>query len=276
MSTLPQGGFQERRKTGRRKAVVWGALLFLFLAVWSAVVLSWGGPQEAGGSGGDAPRGGASEARGSAGAGGREAVPGSTAHARGEHSEGDPIGGAAGGAQTGGEPPGREAPPTGRDAPTGAAGGRPAPAGFRPDPLGTGASEGDLAPVDRQRVSYAAARFVTAAYGYSGHDENAYNQAVGETVAWPVFYESPGSKEIGRFAAQVKETGTKSAALLTRFELTGASGSEASGWAYFRTGEGYGESGGLTGEKLSYRQKMTLVRSGGAWIVKATEPIEET
>jgi hypothetical protein len=129
--------------------------------------------------------------------------------------------------------------------------------------------------VDEERVRFAAARFVTAAYGYSGHDEDAYNQGVGETVAWPVFYESPGSEEIGRFAAQVGDTGTKSAALLTRFERTGGGPTTVTGYAYFETGEGYASEGELTGAKRSYRQQMTLVRSGGAWVVKATNAIEE-
>ncbi len=276
MSSLPQGGFQQRAKTGRRRAIVYGALLFLFLVVWSAVILSWGpSSEEAGGSGDSGQRPSASEAQGSAAGREREAVPEKPASAQ-QEAGGGVAEEAGGDAPAAGQSGAQEAAPTGQDAPAGAGHQHAEPAGFRPDPLGTGASDGDLAPIDEERVRFAAARFITAAYGYSGDDENAYNQGVGSTVAWPVFYESPGSKEIGRFAAQVKETGTKSSALLTRFELTGASGSEASGWAYFQTGEGYGESGGLTGKKLSYRQKMTLVRSGGAWIVKATEPIQET
>ncbi len=276
MSSLPQGGFQQRAKTGRRRAVVYGGLLFLFLVVWSVIVLSWGpSSEETGGSRDSGQRPTPNETQGSTAGGEREAVPEKPASAQ-QETGGGAAGEAGGEAPAGGRSGGQEANPTGQDAPAGAGHQHAEPAGFRPDPLGTGASDGDLAPIDEERVRFAAARFITAAYGYSGDDENAYNQGVGSTVAWPVFYESPGSKEIGRFAAQVKETGTKSSALLTRFELTGASGSEASGWAYFQTGEGYGESGGLTGKKLSYRQKMTLVRSGGAWIVKATEPIQET
>jgi hypothetical protein len=252
-------------------------LLLLLLVIWSVIVLSWGPPSEqAGGSreNGSQPRAGEAPAPGD---GEREAVPDEPASARQ-----DPEGGAAD--QSAGEPSGGQqsapsaAPPTG-GADTGRAGsgrGHGESAGFRPDPLGTGASEGDLAPVDEERVRFAAARFVTAAYGYSGENADAYNQGVGETVAWPVFYESPGSKEIGRFAEQVEKSGTRSAALLTRFEQTGGDSADVTGYAYFETGEGYGRNGGLTGSRISYRQKMTLVRSGGAWIVKATEPVEET
>jgi len=271
VSSLPQGGFQQRTKRGRRRAIVSGVLLLLFLALWSVIVLSWG--PSSGQTGGS--RENSSQARaGEAPApedGEREAVPDEPASARqdagaadqpvGEPSGGQPAAPSAGGADAGRAGAGR---------------GHAEHAGFRPDPLGTGASGGDLAPVDEERVRFAAARFVTAAYGYSGDDADAYNQGVGETVAWPVFYESPGSKEIGRFAEQVEKTGTKSAALLTRFERTGGDSAAVTGYAYFETGEGYGQNGGLTGSRISYRQKMALVRSGGAWIVKTTEPVEET
>jgi hypothetical protein len=276
MSRLPQGGFQQRAKTGRRRAIVYGALLLLFLAVWSVVVLSWGpSSEEAGGRGQGGSQANAGQSQGSGADSEREVVPDEPASAQQETGAGTTKE-AGGNAPSGGQSGGQVATPTGQGAPAGAGRQHADPAEYRPDPLGTGTSEGDLAPVDEERVRFAAARFVTAAYGYSGDNTDAYNQGVGRTVAWPVFYESPGSREIERFAAQVEETGTKSAALLTRFELTGGSGSEASGYAYFETGEGYGQSGGLTGPKTSYRQKMTLVRSGGAWIVKATEPVEET
>jgi hypothetical protein len=274
VSSLPQGGFRQRTKSGRRRVIVSGVLLLLLLVIWSAIVLSWGPPSEqTGGSRENGSRARAGEAPAPED-GESEAVPDEPASVR-QDSEG----GAAD--QPAGEPSGRQQsapsaapPPGGADA--GRAGSGREPAGFRPDPLGTGASDGDLAPVDEERVRFAAARFVTAAYGYSGENADAYNQGVGQTVAWPVFYESPGSKEIGRFAEQVEKTGTRSAALLTRFEKTGGDSAAVTGYAYFETGEGYGRNGGLTGSRISYRQKVTLVRSGGAWIVKATEPVEET
>jgi hypothetical protein len=277
VSSLPQGGFHERTKSGRRRAIVSGVILLLLLVIWSAIVLSWGPPSEqTGGSRENGSRARAGETPASRDSK-REAVPDEPASVR-QDSEG----GAAD--QPAGEPSGRQQsapsaapPPGGADAGRAGSGrGHAESAGFRPDPLGTGATGGDLAPVDEERVRFAAARFITAAYGYSGDDADAYNQGVGETVAWPVFYESPGSKEIARFAEQVEKTGTRSAALLTRFERTGGDSAAVTGYAYFETGEGYGRNGGLTGSRISYRQKMTLVRSGGAWIVKATEPVEET
>lgn len=274
MSGLPQGGFQQRRQSGRRRVLIIGSVLFTLLIAWSYVVFSYNAGDDA------SDRSAPSEVRvatsegGSAGntAGpGREAAPGGAAHVE------DDAGGGADGLADGAAAPAQATGEAGTVRPE-ANSQRESlePAGYQPDPLGTGASAGDLAPVDQQRVRFAAARFVTAAYGYSGHDTDAYNQGVGATVAWPVFYESPGSTEIERYAAQVGESGTRSAALLSRFELTRSGGTTASGYAYFETGEGYGQSGSLTGRKHPYRQKMTLVRSGGAWVVKSTRTIEET
>ncbi|QIN84619.1 hypothetical protein GBA63_19670 [Rubrobacter tropicus] len=276
MSGLPQGGFRQRGQSGRRRILVACGVLFLLLLAWSYAVLSYGGRGESGGSAPSEARtvpsdNGASEATGNAPETGREAVPDDTAYVE-DGAGGRPDGDVAGGARPEQDPAAGVADPSR----TGTEEGSSEPEGYRPDPLGTGASAGDLAPTDEERVRFAAARFVTAAYGYSGDDEDAYNQGVGSTVAWPVFYESPGSKEIERYAAQVGESGTRSAALLSRFELTRSGGPTASGYAHFETGEGYGPDGGLTGRKLSYRQKMTLVRSGGDWVVKHTDEIEET
>ena len=275
MSGLPQGGFRRRGPSGRRKVLVVSGVLFVLLLAWSYAILSYGGGGESGGSAPPEARtvpsgNGASEATGSAPGTGREAVPDDTAYVE-DGIGGQPDGDGAGGARPEQDPAAGAADPSR----TGAEDGSSEPEDYRPDPLGTGAA-GDLAPTDEERVRFAAARFVTAAYGYSGDDEDAYNQGVGATVAWPAFYQSPGSEEIERYAARVGEGGTRSAALLSRFEFTKSGGAMASGYAYFETGEGYGPDGGLTGRKLSYRQKMTLVRSGGAWVVKHTDEIEET
>lgn len=274
MSGLPQGGFQQRRQSGRRRVLIIGSVLFTLLIAWSYVVLSYNAGDNASGRSAPSEVRVATSEGGSAGntAGpGREAVPGGAAHVE------DDAGGGADGVADGATAPAQATGEAGTVRPE-ANSQRESlePAGYQPDPLGTGVSAGDLAPVDQQRVRFAAARFVTAAYGYSDHDRDAYNQGVGATVAWPVFYESPGSTEIERYAAQVGESGTRSAALLSRFELTRSGGTTASGYAYFETGEGYGQSGGLTGRKHPYRQKMALVRSGGAWVVKSTRMIEET
>lgn len=143
------------------------------------------------------------------------------------------------------------------------------------DPLGTGASAGDLAPIDEKRLRFAAGRYISAAYGYSGNDKDAYNQGVGATVVWPDFFDSEGSSETERYAKQVEESGTKSGAVLTEFEPVEVSADRATAYAYFETGSGYTKSGGLSGETQAYRQKMILARTGATWKVLAVEKIEE-
>ncbi len=255
MSGLPQGGFGGRERTGGRRALIAGAIALVLLLAWSYAVLSYGGAEADASKDPAGPEGGQTTGQPSSPEGapsGSQAIPEEPAYAT-----------------TPEEPPPAGAPAP-HDHPEGAAN---EPGSY--DPLGTGASAGDLAPIDRERLRFAAARFVSAAYGYSGRDEDAYNQGVGETVVWPVFYESPGAAEIERYAAQVEETGTKSAALLTRFDVQKTTPDTAAGYAYFETGAGYGGGGELTGERLAYRQQMTLQRSGAAWKVKATGKIEE-
>jgi hypothetical protein len=273
VSSLPQGGFGERKEAGRRRALIIGGMVLLAIVAWAYAVLSYGGDEAGAGKDGPAdgrPAGQVGRASSlAADDGGPEAVPDENASAGDAPSDAQAPGD---GSPPGAEPP-APAPSSGgsHDHPEGATN---EPGSY--DPLGTGATAGDLAGVDRERVEFAAKRFVSAAYGYSGDDEDAYNQAVGQTVAWPVFYDSEGSEEIERYAKQVEETGTKSGALLTRFEALETSPDSVEGYAYFETGSGYGPNGGLTGEKLGYRQHMTLRRSGAAWKVEATEKIEET
>lgn len=270
MSGLPQGGFGERKQAGRRRALVVGGVVFLGIVVWSYVVLSYGGNEAGAGKNGPEGDQAAEQAE-------RASLP-----AEDEPEDVPDDNASADEAQPEDRVPGSD-PPSEDPAPAYAPASEPQgysdgatnePGSY--DPLGTGASAGDLAQVDKERIQFAAKRFVSAAYGYSGDDEDAYNQAVGQTVAWPVFYDSEGSKEIGRYAAQVEERGTRSAALLTRFETTKTSPDRVEGYAYFETGSGYGQNGELTGRKLGYRQRMTLRRSGAVWKVEATDNIEET
>jgi hypothetical protein len=273
VSGLPQGGFGGSARPGRRRVFVIGVIVLFLVVGWSYGVLSYGRGEGAG----DAavvPNGNRVPGQASSADTAREepqAVPEDNAHAAAPGDQRESLEGTA-------KTPAEASPgapqaslgPAPHDHPEGAAG---EPGSY--DPLGTGASAGDLAPIDRERVRFAAARFVSAAYGYSGRDDDAYNQGVGATVVWPVFYESPGAAEIERYAAQVGESGTRSAALLTRFEVRKTTPGTAEGYAYFETGAGYGRDGELTGEKVAYRQRMTLARSGAVWKVRATEKIEE-
>ena len=143
------------------------------------------------------------------------------------------------------------------------------------DPLGTEASEDDLADLDEERLRFAASNYISAAYGYTGDDADAYNQGVGATVVWPDFFDSEGSSEIGRYAEQVGESGTKSGSLLTELETLEITEDRVTAYAYFETGSGYTGDGGLKGETQAYRQKMTLARTGATWKVLGVEKIEE-
>ncbi len=263
---LPQGGFSERGRSGRRRAAIVGAIVVFFLLAWAYAVVSYGGGARQGGDGG-----GHQAVAQKAGQSAPAPVGGAPSRASGAPA---PSEGTSARASTPAESPASTAASTPAAAPSGG-GGQTAGGSGSYDPLGTGASPGDLTELDRERARFAAARFITAAYGYSGRDKNAYNQGVGDTVVWPAFYQSEGSKEIGRYASQVERTGAKSAAKLTRLDFRQTSPHGASGYAYFETGEGYAAGGDLTGERRAYRQHMTLRRTGATWSVKATGPVQE-
>ncbi|MGF1472715.1 MAG: hypothetical protein ACFB50_13375 [Rubrobacteraceae bacterium] len=94
-------------------------------------------------------------------------------------------------------------------------------------------------------------------------------------MVWPDFFDSEGSSETERYAEQVKESGTKSGAVLTEFETLEITQDRATAYAYFETGSGYTKNGELSGETQAYRQKMVLARTGATWKVLGVEKIEE-
>jgi hypothetical protein len=250
--SLPQGGFGGRERSGRRRAVAVAAAVLVLAAGWGYLVVSWGEEERATAT--PEQTSSSEDARRQA-----RAVPDEPAYATTPEE------------QTPSEARAEAPPPEAHGHPEGAAH---EPGSY--DPLGTGASPGDLSEIDRERIRFAASEFVSAAYGYSGEDPDEYNQGVGETVVWPAFYSSAGAGEISRYARQVEETGTRSAARLTRFEVEKTAPGSAAGYAYFETGEGHDpRTGKLTGERLAYRQEMTLSRSGASWKVKAVGKVEE-
>lgn len=266
MSSLPQGGFNGRGGPGRRRVAIVGGVVLLVLIGWSYAVLSYDGGSGAGGEepGGEEPTG---EVEARAGQTSSSSTPKTTRG--GVVQEGGVPGDEEGTNAT--TTPGQPSPESGARTTPGEAGGSNAP----PDPLRTGASADDLAEIDQERARFAAARFISAAYGYSGDDKDAYNQGVGQTVVWPAFYDSAGAGEIESYAAQVGESATNSGAKLTSFEAEETTPKTVEGYAYFETGEGYDEDGELTGERIPYRQQMKLTRSGAVWKVQAVQPIEE-
>ena len=301
MSTLPRDGFNGRGRGVSRKPLIIGGVVLALIIVWSYAVLSYGGEEPARSA---APQGGgATTEQTTAGQAAAEqttasAVPDEPAYAEGDGnagsangsiSTGDDDSGDSGGQASSGEAGNGpdEAPGDAQQEPSPADGQQSAPheqhdhpvgAANEPgnyDPLGTDASEGDLAALDEERLRFAAGNYISAAYGYTGDDADAYNQGVGATVVWPDFFDSEGSSEIERYAGQVGESGTKSGALLTELETLEITEDRVTAYAYFETGSGYTGDGGLKGETQAYRQKMTLARTGATWKVLGVERIEE-
>ena len=143
------------------------------------------------------------------------------------------------------------------------------------DPLGIQNQDVLLTLADEGRVEGAAARFVAAAYGYSGRDRDEYLDALNALLVPQKFYASPGSEEIERLSEQVETTGIKGAAQMSAFEIKKVEGERVEGYAYFETADSYDRYGGLVGNKKGYRQRLTLVRSGAIFLVEAAGEVEE-
>ena len=143
------------------------------------------------------------------------------------------------------------------------------------DPLGIRNQDVPLTPADKDRVKGAAARFVAAAYGYSGEDRDEYLDAMNALLIPQKFYASPGSEEIERLSEQVETTGTKSAAKMSAFKIEEVNGERAEGYAYFETADSYDRYGELVGSEQGYRQRLTLVRSGAIFLVEAASEVQE-
>lgn len=272
--SLPQEGFGKRAHAGRRKATAMAAVVIVAVVGWSFLVLSWDGGEKRATVAPEDTRAERSAVQGSTSEPsrredrrGKGAVPDEAAYAA---TPEDPQEHLAGGAQMPVEAPASLPPRPRDDHPEGAGN-----ASGSHDPLGAGAFADDLAEIDQERVRFTAAKFVSTAYGYSGKDTNRYNRVVGENVVWPDFFSTAGGEEISRYAGRVKQTGTRSAAKLTRFEVEDVESESVTGHAYFETGESYGSNGELTGELHPYRQDLTLQRSGATWKVRAAGRVEE-
>jgi hypothetical protein len=143
------------------------------------------------------------------------------------------------------------------------------------DPLGIQNQDVPLTPADENRVEGAAARFVAAAYGYSGRDRDEYLDALNALLVPQKFYASPGSEEIERLSEQVETTGTRGAARMSAFEIEKVEGERVEGYAYFETADSYDRYGELVGDKKGYRQRLTLVRSGAIFLVETAGGVDE-
>ena len=260
--SLPQGGFGGRERPGTRGTVVLAAAVFLAVIGWGYLVVSWGGEEHATA----APEGTRAVERTTPQATRAEprAVPDEPAYAAAPEERQEPSS------------DDKEMTSTG---PAPEPGDRSEEAASEPgssEPSSTGVPVEDHAETEGERVRFAAAEFVSAAYGYSGEDPDAYNQGVGRTVVWPAFFDSAGAAEVTRYAEQVKTAGTRSGARLVHFEAEETTPENATGYAHFETGEGYDpRTGDLTGWRVAYRQRMTLSRIGETWKVESAGEVEE-
>lgn len=143
------------------------------------------------------------------------------------------------------------------------------------DPLGIKAQKIPLTSVDQSRVKAAAAKFVIAAYGYSGKDRNRYIKDLNRQIVPQTFYSSPGDTEVESYLNLIETRGTKSAAKLTGFQFASFPDQDVTGYAYFSTADSYDHYGNLIGAKKDYRQKLVLVRNGFIFIVKSADRIQE-
>lgn len=238
------------RGSGTSRFLLYGACGALLVVLWTALVFVAG---TSGGAGGDL----APEAS-------RERTDERSTRPTGETMPG-------GEGEPGGAVPGEELREEMRsDPPEGGA--TDEPGGY--DPLGLAGESGGLTETDRGRVRLGAARFVAAAYGYSGRDRDAYLSAVNETVILPAFYSSEGAEEVERYSEEVEREGARSAAKLARFEVRSVTDEVVEGRAYFETGDAYDDHGDLEGERRAYRQELTLERRGAIFRVKAAGEVE--
>jgi hypothetical protein len=142
------------------------------------------------------------------------------------------------------------------------------------DPMGIQNQEVPLTPADEDRVEGAAARFVAAAYGYSGKDRDEYLDALNALLVPQNFYASPGSEEIERLSEQVETTGTKGAARMSAFKIERVGRKRVEGYAYFETADSYDRYGELVGNEKRYRQRLTLIRSDAIFLVEAAGKVQ--
>jgi len=143
------------------------------------------------------------------------------------------------------------------------------------DPLGIQNQDVPLTPADEGRVEGAAARFVAAAYGYSGKDRDEYLDALNVLLVPQNFYASPGSDEIERLSEQVETTSIRGAAKMSAFKIERVEGKRVEGYAYFETADSYDRYGELVGKDKGYRQRLTLIRSGAIFLVEAAGKVQE-
>lgn len=128
---------------------------------------------------------------------------------------------------------------------------------------------------DEQQVSSAAGRFIAAAYGYTGNSTEDYRAGVEKVAITEELLESPGGERIKGYSETAGEEGIKAAAKMERFEITGSSGEEVEGVAYFDVGRSYDRDGNLQGQTTLYKQELTLKPYEGSYRVSSASAEKE-
>ena len=143
------------------------------------------------------------------------------------------------------------------------------------DPLGKDADPDGLTQTERERLRFAAAEFVTRAYGYTGSNPSAYREELAGVMVAPEVYDSPGGTWLKAVEREITAGGTESAAVLTDFEVREPDeDGVVKGVAYFTVGESYEANG--VGEKVTdYAQPLNLQGYESSWKVVAADEREE-
>ncbi|MDN5696530.1 MAG: hypothetical protein L0G70_00995 [Rubrobacter sp.] len=147
--------------------------------------------------------------------------------------------------------------------------------GANQNPEDGSSSNGDQAVTDERQVSSAAGRFVAASYGYTGNSTKEYRAGVEKVAITEELLDSPGGERINDYSEAAGEDGIEAAAKMERFEITGQSGEEIQGVAYFDIGRSYDQGGGLKGETTPYSQELTLKPYEGSYRVSSASPEQE-
>ncbi|CAN5690530.1 hypothetical protein BH20ACT11_BH20ACT11_05450 [soil metagenome] len=142
------------------------------------------------------------------------------------------------------------------------------------DPLGRGAESDGLTGTEEERARFAASNFVTYAYGYTGDDIAEYHEGLFDTMLEGEFQKSPGRADIQAVEDDIRDGGTKKAAVLDEFDIQELGQDEIKGVAYFTVGESY-DGGGVSGNTTSYAQPLNLQKSTTGWTVVAADKLRE-
>lgn len=127
------------------------------------------------------------------------------------------------------------------------------------------------AEIDTTRARTASERYIVAAYGYTGSDEEEYLSAI-EQAASEEIYDSPGGQQLKDYAKAAPQCGMKSTAILEGFEVVGQSGEGMDVSVTFSVEDGSSDSS--DGQTHTFRQNQRLSMTNGVYEVSGVS-VEE-